>query len=280
MQTLYYLIKIIRPLNVLISGSAIICSAAILNSLHQISTLVITTLVVMCYTAAANTINDALDANIDKVNRPLRPIPSGKLNKRVAINFSFLLFAFGSVLCIQLPTTAIFIGVFLSMPLLIIYSIHLKGQPLIGNFMVSLIIGLSFLFCGASFNNISPLWIPGFLSFGLTLIREIVKDIADVDGDNSVGHQTFPIKYGIDKTIKLIFIISLFVGLFAMYPYIINIYSFWYAIIVIIGVEIPLIVIVFLLRLKPINSSAILGAKILKFSSIMGLLAIYMGSIS
>ena len=117
------------------------------------------------------------------------------------------------------------------------------------------------------------------MAFGLTLVRELIKDISDLHGDKSIGHNTFPIKYGIKKTNKLVLFLSFIVGLFAIIPYYNNYYSFWYIIIVLIGVEIPLIVVVFLLYIKPGISSAIFGARILKFSTIMGLFAIYIGSI-
>ena len=279
MKELYYYFKIIRPLNVFISCVAVIFSATILNSLHKFSTLVLTTLVVMLFTSAANIINDVMDLQIDKINRPLRPIPSGKVKQNIALQFSFYLFLIGSILCVQLPNTAIFIGVLISMPIMIIYSTHLKGKPLIGNIAVSLVIGLSFLFCGAAFGNIYSLWVPCILAFGLTLVRELIKDISDLHGDKSIGYNTFPIKYGIKNTNKLVLFLSFIVGLFAIIPYYNNYYSFWYIVIILIGVEIPLIVVVFLLYIKPGIPSAIFGAKILKFSTIMGLFAIYIGSL-
>ena len=57
-----------------------------------------------------------------------------------------------------------------------------------------------------------PLIIPALLAFGLTLIREIVKDLADIKGDKSAGLMTFPIVYGKKKTIILCTILS-FLGL-------------------------------------------------------------------
>ena len=123
------------------------------------------------------------------------------------------------------------------------------------------------------------MWTPGFLAFSLTLIREITKDIADLEGDQTAKYKTYPIQYGIKGAIKLISLLSCLVCLVALVPYFNNTYNYWYLIILVIGVEIPLIVVVFLLVKKSTISSAILSSKILKFSTIMGLLAIYIGSL-
>ena len=257
---------------------AVVVSAAILDSLDETRTSVLIVLTVMSYTAAANVINDVLDLEIDKINRPSRPIPSKNLRKGTALNFSFMLFFIGSILSLQLSSAAQFISIVISMPLMIIYSTNLKSQPLIGNIAVSFIIGLSFIFCGAAFENISPMWTPGLLAFSLTLIREIIKDIADLEGDRVANCRTYPIQYGLQSTVKLVSILSSIFSLAILLPYFNNVYNYWYLIILVIGVEIPLIIVVFSLVKNPDISSAIKGSNILKFSTIMGLIAIYLGT--
>ena len=247
MKGIYSFLLLIRPLNVLVSGLAMIISAAILDSLDQKLMVVLIALVVMTYTAAANAINDVLDLETDKVNRPSRPIPSKNLKKNKALIFSFFLFLSGSVLSLQLPSNAYFISIVVSMPLMVIYSTHLKSKPLIGNIIVSFIIGLSFIFCGTALGNVYPMWTPGLLAFSLTLIREITKDIADFEGDQIVKYNTYPIQHGIKGAIKLISFLSFVVCLVALVPYFNNTYNYWYLIIIIIGVEIPLITVVLLL---------------------------------
>jgi len=279
MKNIYNYFLLIRPLNVLVSGLAMIISAAILDSLGQELMVILIVLVVMAYTAGANSINDVLDLEIDKVNRPSRPIPSNNIERNKALRFSFFLFLAGSVLSLQLPPNAYFISIVVSMPLIVIYSTHLKSKPLIGNIAVSFIIGLSFIFCGTVFENVYPMWTPGLLAFSLTLIREITKDIADFEGDQIAKHNTYPIQYGIKGAIKLVSFLSCVVCLAALVPYFNNTYNDWYLIILLIGVEIPLIIVVLLLVKNQTISSAILSSKILKFSLIIGLLAIYIGSL-
>ena len=280
MTTFFYHIKLIRPFNVIISGFAMVIAASILHK-NQIEwgIVLLTSVIVMCYTAAANALNDAIDYKIDLINKPTRPIPMGYVQIKSAMVISYILFSTGALLCMQLSDTSKMIGIIIAIPLMVVYNISLKGKPLIGNIAVSLTLGLSFLFCGSAHGNVVPMWIPMILAFGLTLIRELVKDIADIEGDRSIGISTFPIIAGIDRAVHLTVFLALLVGLGSFIPYFNGIYGFYYGILLILGVEIPLGVVVFLLLNNPGITSATKGTRILKFSTLMGLIAIYAGTI-
>ena len=278
MNTFFYHIKLLRPLNVFTSGLAMVIGSGILGTLNNAGTLLLVMAVVMCFAGAANALNDVVDYEIDKINRPMRPLPSGFVKKRTALFISILLFSMGTLACLELSEAAKVIGIVIAMPFMVLYSKYLKGMPLIGNMIVAFILGLSFLFCGAAFNNMSPMWIPMILAFGLTLVRELVKDIADMEGDQSVGLKTFPITAGIEKSIQLTIFLSACIGVGAFIPYLYGTYGIWYGILLILGVEIPLGVVVVSLLNNPGISSAIHGARILKFSTLIGLIAIYVGT--
>ncbi len=279
MNTIFYHIKLLRPLNVFTSGLAMVIGSGILGTLNDTGTLLLVMAVVMCFAGAANALNDVVDYEIDKINRPMRPLPSGFVKKRTALFISILLFSMGTLACLELSEAAKVIGIVIAMPFMVLYSKYLKGMPLIGNMIVAFILGLSFLFCGAAFNNMSPMWIPMILAFGLTLVRELVKDIADMEGDQSVGLKTFPITAGIEKSIQLSIFLSACIGMGAFIPYLYGTYGIWYGILLILGVEIPLGVVVVSLLNNPGISSATHGARILKFSTLIGLIAIYAGTL-
>ena len=279
MKIIYHHIKLLRPLNVMTSGLAIIIATAILDELNNHHVLLITTCIVMVYTAASNALNDALDYEIDLINRPERPIPLGYVSIQSALIISFFLFAFGAALCLQLPDMAIVIGVFISIPLMVTYSTKLKGQYLIGNLVVSFLLGASFLFVGASHEMTSPMLIPMLLAFGLTFLREIIKDVADMEGDLSLGLKTYPIISGMHSCRRVIIVSCLLVGFFSLVPYFIGIYGPGYLLLLLIGVEIPLAMIMFIFFKNPSISSAIFSARLLKFSTLMGLLSIYFGTL-
>ena len=78
MITFFFHIKLLRPLNIITSGLAMFIASSILQgNITDWNITVLTSFIVMCYTAAANALNDALDYQIDLINRPTRPIPTG-----------------------------------------------------------------------------------------------------------------------------------------------------------------------------------------------------------
>ena len=79
------------------------------------------------------------------------------------------------------------------------------------------------------------------------------------------------------KSARLIVVLCVLVGLGSLYPYLSGDYGKNYIITLVVGVEIPLMVVIFLLTKIPSISSATLSARILKFSTIMGLFSIYLG---
>jgi geranylgeranylglycerol-phosphate geranylgeranyltransferase len=103
-------------------------------------------LVVCLVTGAGNAINDYYDIEIDRINKPERPIPSGRISKSKALYFSILLFASGTVIAFFINTICGVIALFNSL-LLVYYAATLKRTVLIGNLSVgylSLLVLLSF----------------------------------------------------------------------------------------------------------------------------------------
>ena len=279
MKKFFAYITIIRPLNVILGGVTIVISSFIVQYNGPISYLFFAVLVVMFYTAGANTLNDYFDYKIDKINRPDRAISSGLVLRNHAIIFSLFAFILGTLFALQLNKNSQLVAVGVSLPLIIGYNAKLKNFPLIGNIVVALILSLSFIYAGFVFDNIKPLTIPALLAFGLTLIREIVKDMADVIGDKAVALKTFPIVYGQNKTIVLCTALSALLGIGSFVPFITGYYNIFYGILLILTVEIPLAVVVILLLNKPNIATAKRSAKLLKFSTLGGLFSIYIGTI-
>ena len=267
-------IKLLRPLNIVVAAFAVLVSAYILGVYEQYYTLTCVVIVVIAYNGAANAFNDYCDYEIDLINRPNRPLSRGMITSFQALSFAVILFAIGTVTAFQLPFYARLAAVVIAMPLIIIYSMRLKGTPLLGNIAVAMILGLTFVFCGLAFNKLGPMIVPAILAFGLTLVRELIKDIADVEGDNSVGLKTLPLVVGKNKAITVAIIKAVLIGLVSLIPYYLNIYGNYYLILLVIGVEIPLAIVVVLFMKSPSISTAKQSEKLLKFSTIIGLTAI------
>tara|TARA_B100000949_G_scaffold234113_2_gene252221 strand:- start:517 stop:1356 length:840 start_codon:yes stop_codon:yes gene_type:complete len=271
--------NIIRPLNVIVGSITILVSSLIAKYNGPINVVIFAALVVTLYTVGANTLNDYFDYEIDKINRPDRAISSGLVLRTHALKISILAFFLGTLIALQLNINSQLVSIGVSLPLIIGYNIKLKKFPLIGNIVVAIVLALSFIYAGLAFSNVSPLILPAALAFGLTLIRELVKDMADIIGDKSVGLKTFPIIFGEKKTIILCVVLSVLLGIGAFIPFITGHYNICYGISLILTVEIPLGVVVISVINKPSIETAKRSANLLKFCTIGGLFSIYIGTI-
>ncbi|NPE31768.1 UbiA family prenyltransferase, partial [Methanococcoides sp. SA1] len=104
--------------------------------------------IVFLVTGAGNGLNDYFDIDIDKVNKPSRPIPSGKISLKSALYFSLLLFITGIALSFLVNTLCGIIALFNSI-VLILYAQSLKRTPFFCNASVGYPTGSTFLFVGA-----------------------------------------------------------------------------------------------------------------------------------
>lgn len=279
MKYLLGYIMIIRPLNVFLGGLTILISSLIIKYEGPAISVILPVFVVMFFTIGANTLNDYFDYEIDKINRPDRAISSGLVLRSHALILSLFSFIIGVLIALKLNKDSQLLSIGVSLPLIIAYNVKLKNYALIGNIIVSLILAMSFIYAGLVFKKTEPLIIPALLAFGLTLIREIVKDLADIKGDKSAGLMTFPIVYGKKKTIILCTILSLFLGIGSFIPFLTGYYNTFYGISLILMVEIPLAVVVISLLNKPVILTAKRGSKLLKFCTLGGLLSIYIGTL-
>jgi geranylgeranylglycerol-phosphate geranylgeranyltransferase len=147
-------------------------------------------------TGAGNAVNDYYDADIDALNRPERPIPSGRISRRGAVFFSAALFAAAVILTVAvLPAIAVGIGV-VNLIVLVVYSSHLKRLPLVGNVAVAYLAGSAFLFGGAAAGGVEYTVVLFALAGLVNLGREVIKDVEDVEGDAAEGARTLPVVYG------------------------------------------------------------------------------------
>jgi 4-hydroxybenzoate polyprenyltransferase len=157
--------------------------------------------------AAGYIINDYYDIKIDLINKPERVVIGKSITRRYAILFhtvlSFLGIALGLVLSWKIAAVN-----FASATVLWWYSNSLKRQPFIGNFVVALLTGIAIWLVDSLYKtgNILIIIYASF-AFFMTLIREIIKDMEDLKGDNTFGCQTLPIVWGMRKTKYMIYAI-------------------------------------------------------------------------
>ena len=213
-------LKMIRGLNLLIIGLTQYLTAIFLmgnkNGWQQylfdkgFFLLVLSTVIIA---SAGYLINDYYDVKIDYVNRPDRVVIGKSLTRRwviighVVLNFIGISFGF---------YLSPIIGVinFFAAFLLWLYSNQLKRLPFIGNLAIALLTGATLIVVGQYFREKEYLVLCYAIFAGfITLIREVVKDMQDLKGDEKFGCKTLPIVWGIPTTKKFIYWISFsFIG--------------------------------------------------------------------
>ena len=276
MNRLFASIQIVRPLNMILSLFAVLIAAWLVNGITS-PLLPYTALVVLCFAGASNILNDVLDINIDKINRPDRMLPSGRLKVKEALLFMSFLYALGIMASTYLHPIGQQIALALVLPLLVLYTPIFKGFSFIGNIIVGAILGVVFIFTeGALIGNVDKMWIPFCLATTLSFIRELVKDAADVEGDAARDLQTFPRKYGLITTLWILRILTIVLCFGAIIPWFEGWYGNYYLFLFIGGVALPLLYAVFII-LKEASDSGdyAITAQIFKGTTIWGMLVIF-----
>jgi 4-hydroxybenzoate polyprenyltransferase len=156
--------------------------------------------------AAGYIINDYYDVKIDLINKPERVVVGRGVSRRYAILLHSALSVVGILLGLILNWKIGAIN-FFSVFMLWLYSNLLKRLPFVGNFVVAFFtagsIAITWLLY--PFAPKTNILIFTLFAFFTTLVREIIKDMEDLKGDNTFGCKTLPIVWGLRKTKNLIY---------------------------------------------------------------------------
>jgi geranylgeranylglycerol-phosphate geranylgeranyltransferase len=239
--------QLIRLPNIFIGELTLIILIWILRPAEISSAFWLGSLVVFLIMAGANILNDILDLETDRVNRPDRPLVSGRISLRVAEIFSFSAFTLAVLLSFPLKREAMGIS-FLAVLLLLFYTSDFKKIPFWGNFTVALVSGLLLVFGGTLLGNAKNSLIPALLAFGVHLLREIIKDFEDREGDAEAGIATLATSGNPDRGIKIIRLTALLFILFLVAVILSGKYGLFFTLLTVPLIIIPLSV--FLLRAK------------------------------
>ena len=275
-------IEILRPGNALMGAISIIL-VALIDKTFTIP-VVLAMITVFFETAAGNVINDYFDYNIDLINKPERPIPSGRISLENGRNYGYLLFIAGTVcgfLISYLTNNWIpFIIVLIADVILYLYAYKLKTTPLIGNLTVGFMTGFGFVFAGFSINNpsiiVTSLYL-GFFAFVMTTAREIVKDIEDMEGDKADGARTLPILIGEKKPAILAAILIILDSALCPILYFNHIFGILYLPVIAIAVVLFLYCAVSILKSQE-RATAAKVSKYLKIGMLIAFVAFVFGS--
>ncbi len=172
-------------------------------------------------------INDIYDVETDTVNKPDQLIINKYISEKSALTLFIIMNVFGVGLGYYLSNgigkSGFFVIFIIASALLYIYSSYLKQVLLVGNIVVSLVVSLSILLVGVfellpaltDTNRVVQITFfkiildYAIFAFMINLVRELVKDIEDIDGDYKVDMRTLPIVLGRERANKIVFTLSL-----------------------------------------------------------------------
>lgn len=273
-------IRLMRPINCAIMGFAVFVGAVLAHpEFSNFSWLDILYgfLTGFSLTAASMAINDYYDREIDAINEPDRPLPSGKVTSREALSLVFVLSVVGfffayltSFLCLVVAVISWFV--------VVTYVTIGKRSGLPGNLLVSTCVAIPFVYGSLIILNQIPLSVLLFtlMAFLSNTGREITKGIVDVKGDKAEGIGTLAVRYG-EKTAGIV-AISFYISAVALTPLtlVLNLVSFWFIPIVLIT-DIGFVWCSVLLLQNPSRENARKIKNRVLFLFIVGLLAYLVG---
>jgi geranylgeranylglycerol-phosphate geranylgeranyltransferase len=180
-------------------------------------------------TAAAMAINDYYDRDIDAINEPSRPIPSGSVSSNQALVFVIALSTIGFIFA-YLTTIQCLVVALLSWIIVVIYVTVGKSSGLAGNFLVSTCVAIPFIYGSISVVNQIQLSVLlfSFMAFLSNTGREITKGIVDVKGDRVENMKTLAVRYGEKKAARAASLFYVAAVVLTPIPLILGIVSFMF----------------------------------------------------
>ncbi|MBU7013647.1 MAG: geranylgeranylglycerol-phosphate geranylgeranyltransferase [Theionarchaea archaeon] len=226
-------LEMIRPSNSIMAGFAVFLSGMIAAG-RQVPPLDVFLAVIgtIAASSAGMVMNDYFDYDIDSINKPQRPLPSGAVTRRNACIFALLLFGLAFLFIAFTNWICILIG-YPAIALIFVYSWKLKRSPLSGNFVVAFLTSLTLVYGGAAAGKVLLVSMLAVSAFFANFSREIAKDIEDIEGDQRLGSRTLPILWGVGRSAQLS-AVCLVLGIVATFlPYSAGIFGWLYLVLVI-----------------------------------------------
>lgn len=218
-QTVGSFLKLTRFWNLLIIALAQLFTARFLIGAFTLTELRLYLLVAstLLIAAAGYIINDYYDVKIDYINKPHRVIVGKQIPRRYALLYHTVFSVLGILIGVYLSLWIGAVNLFCAV-LLWWYSNHLKRLPFVGNLAIGLLTGLAVAVVSLLYWQPGAL-VPAYAVFALfmTVIREVIKDIEDVRGDDTYGCQTLPIVWGIRRTKIVVYAIAVVMCVLVFY---------------------------------------------------------------
>ena len=194
-----------------------------LGSLPDIRTAALGFLSIFFISATALILNDYFDYEIDLVNAPERPLPSGQVSKGDAVVLSIVVALFGFVAAAFIRRTALVTAVAVWL-VGVAYNARFKRTGLPGNLMVAASVGMTFVFGGIAVGKTGePLvWWFGVLAMLFDLGEEIAADAMDAEGDRRAGSRSLAVVIGVRQAVRVSAAVFAAVVIVSLLPFVMD----------------------------------------------------------
>ena len=234
MKKVLALYRLARPFNALTGALAVFLGGYVAGT-GEWGNVAMAAVVTFLVTGAGNSWNDYLDVEIDRINQPQRVLPSGQVSPEAAWKLSVVLTVIALIIAVFI-NPASFIVALLASSILFFYSWKLKSTVLMGNATVAIISALSVVFGGIAAGNVRPTLILAAIVAVAILGREVLKTLADYEGDLHQRVRTIATTWGRRRARIVFFLLAAATGWIMLLPYLLDVYADIYAYIVAFGV--------------------------------------------
>ncbi len=221
-------LRIIRPLNCLMMGFAVIVGASLVSALDFSINLLLGFVTSFALTGASMALNDYYDREIDAINEPNRPIPSGAVSPEEALSLGAALGIIGLVTALMTNMSCLIVAM-IAWTIFAAYTTKGKRTGFPGNLLVSTCVVIPFIYGGFAVENlkVSVIMFASMVFLSVTG-REVAKGIVDVEGDKSQNIRTIALLYGERTAAVLSSILSFLAVSLSPFPLFLGLVSSWF----------------------------------------------------
>lgn len=278
MQRLWDTLRLVRAINCGLAAAGVMVGAYMTWVEPTYLKPILAALATMLTCAAGNVMNDLLDIRADRMNHPERVLVTGELSKQYAKYLAAGCAAAALVLAAFVNLDMV-VATVVAMALLSAYNLGLKNLPVAGNVVVAILGGLTFLVGGMAVDPVLAWVLPGpiipavFAVF-FHLVREIVKDAHDMEGDRVVGASSLPVTFGVGAAMTVALVLFAVLTLLTIIPVAEGWFGAYYKILAVYVIDLPLLAILIFVWGNPTLRMLSIGSMALKVGMALGVVAL------
>lgn len=278
MQQFFDTMRLVRIINCLLAAAGVWVGAYMTWVEPAYLKPALAALATLLVCAAGNVVNDLVDIRADRMNHPERMLVTGALTKHYALLLAVACNVAALVLAVFVNLDTL-VAVFVAIVFLMAYNFALKNMPVAGNVVVGVLGGLTFLVGGMAVDPVLAWILPGPLvpaAFAVLfhLVREIVKDAQDIEGDRVVGASSLPLTFGTRAALSVALVLFAVLVLLTIVPVLMGWFGQTYKIITVYVIDLPVLMLLIFVWGNPTARMLSIGSAALKAGMALGVVAL------